>query len=148
MTQGQVIQNSQPMINKYLQKKSMTPKETHEDPVKIFAEDLSSITTKKKWDVEVKQNRVNTKNDPRSCHPKFSTNDKQVSATKSMTPKEIHEDMAKILAEDLSSITTKKKWDVEIKQNRVNTKDDQGQVIQSSQPMINKYLQQKCMTPK
>ena len=82
-------------VIKYLQKKGMTPKEIHEDMVKIFAEDLSSITTKKKWDVEVKQNRVNTKDDPRSGPPKFSTNDKQVSA------KEIYEDMVEILAEDL-----------------------------------------------
>ena len=42
---------------------------------------------------------------------------------KGMTPKEIHEDMVQILAEDSPSYETVKKWAAELKWGRESTKD-------------------------
>ena len=64
----------------YLQKKGITPKEIHEDMVRIFAEDSPPNTTVKRWAAEFKRGRDSSEDDPQSGRPKTSTTDAQVDA--------------------------------------------------------------------
>ena len=69
-------------IINYLQKKKkgITPKEIHEDMVRIFAEDSPPYTTVKKWAAKFKSGRDSTEDDPQSGRPKTSTTDEQADA--------------------------------------------------------------------
>ena len=66
-------------VIKYLCKKGKTPKEIHEDFMKILENESSSHSTvKKKWAAELKRGRDSIEDDARSGHSKDSTTDENV----------------------------------------------------------------------
>ena len=77
-------------VIKYLQKKSMTPKEIHEDRMQIFADNSLSNATVKKWAVKFKWLKDCTEGDSCSGHLKTSITDDQVDAIHQMVLDDRH----------------------------------------------------------
>uniref|UniRef100_A0A8C4VJ42 Transposase n=1 Tax=Gopherus evgoodei TaxID=1825980 RepID=A0A8C4VJ42_9SAUR len=63
---------------KYLPKKSLTPKEIHEDLVATVVDDTSSYATVKKWAAEFELRRISTEAKPRSGCPGEAATPKKV----------------------------------------------------------------------
>ena len=70
---------ARPVI-RYLQKKGNTPKEIHDDTVRILVKDFPSYVPVKKWAREFQQDTDSTEADLRQGRLKTSTTDDQVDA--------------------------------------------------------------------
>ena len=65
-------------INKYIQKKGLTPKDIHTNMVAALGDDAPALSTVKKWAAEFKKGRESLEDDPRSGHPASATTQKNI----------------------------------------------------------------------
>ena len=86
------------IVAKYLQKKSMIPKEIQENMVQILAEDSPAYETVKKWAAKFKQSRDSRDDDPLSSYPKNSTNDEHIDIIHYMVLDDRHLTVQKIIS--------------------------------------------------